>query len=114
MPKDMKTRKGKDNVYYPYTSPDIVVDSTGESQTTKNNNMKTDIDKIKTDLGNAQLTTTVKDIKGAINEVNKKIGTGTASTVNSIEPELMDMPRIYFSEGTLPTSKTKVYSWHIH
>ena len=39
MAKDMKTRKGKDNIYYPYTSPDIVVDSAGESQTTKNNNM---------------------------------------------------------------------------
>lgn len=25
---------------------------------------------------------------------------------NTIEPALMDMPRIYFSEGTLPTSKT--------
>ena len=106
MSKKMKTRKGKDNINYPYTSPDLVVDSTGESQTTKNNNMKTDIDTIKTDLGTAQLTTTAKDIKGAINEVNKKIGTGTAPTVNSIEPELMDMPRIYFSEGTLPTSKT--------
>lgn len=106
MAKDMKTRKGKDNIYYPYTSPDIVVDSTGESQTTKNNNMKTDIDGIKTDLGTAQLNTTAQDIKGAINEVNKKIGTGTGTTVTSIEPELMDIPRIYFSEGTLPTSKT--------
>lgn len=104
MPKDMKTRKGKDNIYYPYTSPDIVVDSTGESQTTKNNNMKTDIDSIKNDLGTEELTTTTKTIKGAINEVAAKIGTGT--TITSIEPELMDMPRIYFSEGTLPTSKT--------
>ena len=34
-----------------------------------------------------------------------KNGTGTTPTVNSVEPELMDMPRIYFSEGTLPTSK---------
>ena len=108
MAKDMKTRKGKDNVYYPYTSPDIVIDSNGESQTTKNNNMRTDIDGIKTDLGTEELTTTAKNIKGAINEVNKKIGTGTGTTptVNNIEPELMDMPRIYFSEGTLPTSKT--------
>ena len=111
MAKDMKTRKGKDNVYYPYTSPDIVVDSAGESQTTKNNNMKTDIDNIKTDLGNAQLTTTAKNVKGAINELDtqykdmaKKIEDGNLGT--SVEPELMDMPRIYFSEGTLPTSKT--------
>ncbi len=69
MAKAMKTRKGKDNIYYPYTSPDIVVDSTGESQTTKNTNMKTDIDSIKTDLGTEELTTNAKDVKGAVNEV---------------------------------------------
>lgn len=82
MAKNMKTRKGKDNIYYPYTSPDIVVDSTGESQTTKNNNMKTDIDSIKTDLGNAQLTTTAKDIKGAINEVAAQCKN---SNINALE-----------------------------
>nr|DAZ48717.1 MAG TPA: Tail tube protein [Caudoviricetes sp.] len=69
MSKNIKTRKGKDNKYYPYTSPDLVIDSTGESQTTKNNNMKTDIDSIKTDLGTDELTTTAKDVKGAVNEV---------------------------------------------
>ena len=69
MAKDMRIRKGKDNIYYPYTSPDIVIDSTGESQTTKNNNMKTDIDGLKTDLGTEELATTAKDIKGAVNEV---------------------------------------------
>lgn len=114
MAKDLKTRKGKDNIYYPYTSPDIVIDSTGESQTTKNNNMKTDIDSIKTDLGTEELTTTAKDVKGAINEVNtqykdiaNKINSGNIGTVsNTIEPQLMDIPRIYFSEGTLPTTKT--------
>ena len=31
--------------------------------------IKTDINTIKTDLGTAQLTTTAKDIKGAVNEV---------------------------------------------
>lgn len=76
MVKDMKTRKGKDNIYYPYTSPDIVIDSAGESQTTKNTSMKKDIDGIKTDLGTAQLTTTAKDIKGAINEVFLSVSNG--------------------------------------
>ena len=38
--------------------------------------IKTDINTIKTDLGTEELTTTAKDVKGAINEVNKKIGTG--------------------------------------
>jgi hypothetical protein len=32
--------------------------------------IKTDINNIKTDLGTAQLTTTAKDVKGAVNEVN--------------------------------------------
>ena len=73
--------------------------------------IKTDINTIKTDLGTEELTTTAKDIKGAVNEVAaqykdiaKKIETGNIGNV--IEPQLMDMPRIYFSEGTLPTSKT--------
>lgn len=66
--------------------------------------IKADINAIKTELGSDELTTTAKDVKGAINEVAAKIGTGT--TISSIEPQLMDMPRIYFSEGTLPTSKT--------
>ena len=62
MVKDMKTRKGKDNIYYPYTSSGIAIDTTEKSQTTKNNN-------IKTDLVTEELTTTAKDVKGAINEV---------------------------------------------
>ena len=35
MAKDMKTRKGKDNIYHPYTSPDIVIDANGKSATNK-------------------------------------------------------------------------------
>ena len=76
--------------------------------------IKTDIVDIKTDLGTSELTTNAKDVKGAINEVNaqykdiaNKIESGNIGTVsNGIEPQLMDIPRIYFSEGTLPTSKT--------
>lgn len=73
--------------------------------------IKSDINTIKTDLGTEELTTTAKDIKGAVNEVAaqykdivNKIENGNIG--NNIEPQLMDMPRIYFSEGTLPTSKT--------
>lgn len=73
--------------------------------------IKTDINTIKTDLGTEELTTTAKTVKGAVNEVAaqykdiaNKIENGNIGNV--IEPQLMDMPRIYFSEGTLPTSKT--------
>lgn len=57
------------------------------------------------------LETTSKKVVGAINEINSqledianKIESG--NTGNNVEPQLMDMPRIYFSEGTLPTTKT--------
>ena len=73
--------------------------------------IKTDINTIKTDLGTETLTTTAKDVKGAVNEVAaqykdiaSKIESG--NICNNVEPQLMDMPRIYFSDGTLPTSKT--------
>lgn len=73
--------------------------------------IKADINAIKTELGTDTLTTTAQNIKGAVNEVAaqykdiaNKIENGNIG--NNIEPQLMDMPRIYFSEGTLPTSKT--------
>lgn len=37
-------------------------------------------------------------------DIAKKIESGNIG--NNVEPQLMDMPRIYFSEGTLPTTKT--------
>lgn len=52
-----------------------------------------------------------KTLKGALAELStqykdiaNKLNSGNIS--NNVEPQLMDMPRIYFSEGTLPTSKT--------
>ena len=37
-------------------------------------------------------------------DIAKQIESGNIG--NNVEPQLMDMPRIYFSEGTLPTTKT--------
>lgn len=37
MTKNIKTRKGKDGFNYPYTSPDLVIDGSGKSATTKFN-----------------------------------------------------------------------------
>lgn len=67
--------------------------------------IKKDINAIKTELGTDTLTTTAKDVKGAINEINNKIGTGTAPTVNNIEPLNDDLPNVYIT-GTLPTAKS--------
>ena len=52
-----------------------------------------------------------KTLKGILTELStqykdivKKVESGNIG--NNVEPALMDMPRIYFSEGTLPTTKT--------
>lgn len=87
--KDIRTRKGKDNFYYPYTSPDLVIDNKGENQTVKNNVMKNDIQNLKdsqiilveddtnidgiSDTEHDTLETEDKRIIGGINEVNKKV-----------------------------------------
>ena len=43
MAKNIKTRKGNDGVYYPYTSPDLVIDKNGKSVTTKFNEINTQL-----------------------------------------------------------------------
>ena len=73
--------------------------------------IKTDIDNIKADLGTSELTTTAKDIKGSINEVNaqckdiaNKIANGNIG--NNVEPLNDDLPNVYIT-GTLPTAKAQ-------
>ena len=46
----------------------------------------------------------ISDVSSQFKDIASKIENGNIG--NNVEPELMDMPRIYFSEGTLPTSKT--------
>ena len=41
-----------------------------------------------------------------LKDIAEKIESGNIG--NNVEPQLMDMPRIYFSEGTLPTNKTAI------
>lgn len=109
MPKNMKTRKGKDGFNYPYTSPDLVIDGKGKSATTKFNELEDKIKKVGSTSIDDTNTTTDKTwssskIDSQFKDIAKKIDSGNIG--NNIEPQLMDMPRIYFSEGTLPTSKT--------
>lgn len=77
----IKVRDGKDGYSYPYTSPDLVIDKDGKSNTTKFN-----------------------EIDSQFKDIANKIDSGNIG--NNLEPQLMDMPRLYFSEGTLPTTKT--------
>lgn len=46
MPKNMKTRKAKDGFNYPYTSPDLVIDPSGKSVTTKFNELEDKMKKV--------------------------------------------------------------------
>lgn len=76
--------------------------------------IKTDINTIKTDLGTEELTTTAKDVKGAVNEVvaqykdiaNKKIDNVTLSNnvltfiANSKNIKTITLPTSTTSEGT--------------
>ena len=58
-------------------------------------------------LENYNDTTIKKDIQTLstqFKDIAKQIESGNIG--NNVEPALMDMPRIYFSEGTLPTTKT--------
>ena len=46
MGKYIKTRKGNDGFYYPYTSPDLVIDEDGKSTTTKFSEINTQLENI--------------------------------------------------------------------
>lgn len=62
-------------------------------------------DKMKiTDTLLNKIETAIKQNTAQYKDIANKIENGNIG--NNIEPQLMDMPRIYFSEGTLPTSKT--------
>lgn len=104
MPKNMKTRKAKDGFNYPYTSPDLVIDPSGKSVTTKFNELEDKMKKVgsisiddtntttdKTwssskidsqfkdiakEVGTETLKTTAQDVKGAINEVFQNVSNG--------------------------------------
>lgn len=73
-------------------------------------NMKTTINSVKGDLGTEELTTTAKDLRGAVNELNtqykdivSKIESGNIGS--NIEPQDDDLPNVYIT-GTLPTAKS--------
>ena len=61
MPKNMKTRKGKDGFNYPYTSPDLVIDKNGKSNTKK-----------------------FEEISAQFKDIAKQIESGTATVPNNV------------------------------
>jgi predicted MPP superfamily phosphohydrolase len=76
MAKDMKTRKGKDGFHYPYTSPDLVIDENGKSNTKKFEEISSQFKDIAKQVGTETLNTTAQDLKGAINEVFQNVSNG--------------------------------------
>ena len=80
MAKQIKTRKGKDGFNYPYTSPDLVIDNTGKSATTRfeeieDNQLNLIEDGTTKGIKDTEydtLTTTDKTIIGGINELNSQ------------------------------------------
>ena len=66
-----------------------------------------EINGIEINLEDAKAREDIQTINTRLGDITNKLNSGSIGTVsNSIEPQLMDMPRIYFSEGTLPTTKT--------
>ena len=90
MSKDLKTRKGKDGVYYPYTSPDLVIDENGKSSTKKFEEINTQLGDIANEIGknedgtDIELPTTDKTIKGAITELFQSASNGKTLIANAI------------------------------
>lgn len=77
MGKKMRTRKGSDGYDYPYTSPDLVIDSEGKSNTKKFDEVNTQLKDIANIGKLTDLDTTEKSsIVGAINEVFQNASNG--------------------------------------
>lgn len=101
MAKQIKTRKGKDGFNYPYTSPDLVIDNTGKSATTRfeeieDNQLNLIEDGTTKGIKDTEydtLTTTDKTVIGSINELstqfkdiaNKTITTKERNKLTSLE-----------------------------
>jgi uncharacterized protein YjdB len=90
MPKNMKTRKGKDGFDYPYTSPDIVIDGNGKSATKKFEEISSQFKDIANEIGknedgsDIELPTTDKTIKGAITELFQNVSNGKQLVATAI------------------------------
>lgn len=85
MAKKMKTRKGNDGYDYPYTSPDLVIDSEGKSNTKKFNEVDSQLKQIANIGKLTDLDTTEKtSIVSAINEVFQSASNGKTLIANAI------------------------------
>lgn len=83
MAKDMKTRKGKDGFHYPYTSPDLVIDENGKSNTKKFEEISSQFK----DIANNQPTDLSLDsatnLLQLVNSKGSKLGNGITLPISS-------------------------------
>ena len=85
MAKKMKIRKGNDGYDYPYTSPDLVIDSEGKSNTKKFNEVDSQLKQIANIGKLTDLDTTEKtSIVSAINEVFQSASNGKTLIANAV------------------------------
>ena len=93
MAKQIKTRKGKDGFNYPYTSPDLVIDNTGKSATTRfeeieDNQLNLIEDGTTKGIKDTEydtLTTTNKTVIGSINELSTQFKDIAKQTITTEE-----------------------------
>lgn len=104
MEKNMKTRKGKDGFHYPYTSPDLVIDTTGKSATKKFEEISSQFKDIAKEVGTETLKTTAQDVKGAINEVFQNVSNGKQLIATAIT----DKGVTTSSDSTFQTMATNI------
>lgn len=106
MAKKIKTRKGNDGYSYPYTSPDLVIDKNGKSNTTKFN----EIDAQFKDIAKQTITTEERnklnslenyddtEIKKEINGKADKSMIGSPLIANTMS-EMTDVTKVYVYTG---------------
>lgn len=109
MAKQIKTRKGKDDYYYPYTSPDLVIDNTGKSATTRfeeieDNQLNLIEDGTTKGIKDTEydtLTTTNKTIIGSINELSTQFkDIANQFEFKKFKPIVNSTPKFYSEDTT--------------
>lgn len=100
MAKQIKTRKGKDDYYYPYTSPDLVIDNTGKSATTR-------FEEIEDNQLNLIEDGTTKGIKDTEYDTLTTTNKTVIGSINELSTQFKDIANLFSTEQTVNSYKIK-------
>ena len=100
MAKQIKTRKGKDDYYYPYTSPDLVIDNTGKSATTR-------FEEIEDNQLNLIEDGTTKGIKDTEYDTLTTTNKTIIGSINELSTQFKDIANLFTAEQTTNSYKIK-------